>query len=716
MALADPLIGSGGFGFAVGSGVPGAQRPMGLVSISPDTADEIGSYAGFHRGGGYHADDVWLRAISHTHLHGPGLTDYGHVGVSPVDGMWDPASGAARDTPESRWGAMDKATEVASAGAYAIRLSSPPMGIALSASQHTGLSRFEFEPSVATPTLAFDLGHRNGDGVTLDAGIEVDPGNGRVRGWMLTEGEMSGPMTVWFEAESSEPPASWGTFGDLEAPDLQRGTTVAAGPAAGAWLSFSHHDVALRVAVSLVDAAGAANNLAAEAYGFDGELDRQVSSWDWARHLAPLRAWGGSERDQIMLASGLYHSLLMPHDEADVDGRYMGFDGQIHEGASAYLSDLSLWDTYRTTHPLYTLLWPEHQRDILNSLARMAEQGGSLPRWPMLVSDGGFMVGMPASVVIGEAWQKGITDIDVEPLLEAAVAVATGELVPDYGSVPDIQTLETYNYYPADLVGSSVAWQEELALADYAMAPMVSALHDPQVGAHLAERATWWRNLWDPEISFFHARNSDGSFSPLESETAWADEFREGNATQYRWLVPHDPEGLFSLMGGDPIAVDLLEQLFEDTLDNEGEGLTGTPKPYFWAGNEHDMQIPFLPALAGDHALTERWVDWTLAEEYGTGPDGLPGNDDGGAMSAWVVWAEIGLYPLAGTDRYVLGAPHFDRVEIDLEGGTLVLLREGEGAVSEVLLDGEPVDGWSIRHADLLGGRTLCFVGAGATP
>jgi len=480
----------------------------------------------------------------------------------------------------------------------------------------------------------------------------------------------------------------------------------------GAWLEFDSHDVSVRVALSTVDSTGAARNLEWEHSGFDMDAEAQAAEDAWVAALDGIRVAGGTESEQTQFASALYRTLLMPNLFSDADGRYRGFDGNTHTGEDhRYFTDFSLWDSYRSTHPLYTLLWPQEHREMLRSLARMAEQGGNLPRWPLALWDGGFMVGSPAHIVVAEAAIKELGDFEMASLLEIATDDALGRTEPAYAARPDIELYETHGYYPADEVGSSVSWTQEVSLADYALSRVAAGAKDRD---HLAERSGWWRNLYDEEVGYFHGRNSDGNFAEFLSDGAWLDEYSEGNARQYLWGVPHDPEGLFEVLGGESIAIDRLTEFFENALIDET--LDWLPQSWYWAGNEHDIHTPWLFALAGRPDLTREWVDWAAHTAYSDQADGLPGNDDGGTMSAWYAWAAMGLYPLAGTDRYVLGRPFFERIELPGPGDGLTIERCAEGDIGEIRLDGQALSEAQLRHEDLICASLLEFTCASEQP
>ena len=265
----DPTIGTGGVGFAVGCGFPGASTPNGLVSLSPDTADAYGNSFGALRGGGYHADDVFIQGFSHLHLYAVGLTDYGYGGFMPVDGM-EPH----KTTEEGYRAAFDKASETAVPGRYDVKLLDPAVDVALSATPHTGVHRYTFADTVGDPTLLLDLGHVMQDSVVTAAAVTVEPETGRVHGWMTDEGGMTRkPLTLWFDAVVSTLPADWGVWdeaGVLQTTQTTAARTLADGETTvrlGAWLSFEASEVNLQVGVSATDAEGARANREAQAVG-----------------------------------------------------------------------------------------------------------------------------------------------------------------------------------------------------------------------------------------------------------------------------------------------------------------------------------------------------------------------------------------------------------------------------------------------------------------
>ncbi|MDP6931769.1 MAG: GH92 family glycosyl hydrolase [Myxococcota bacterium] len=734
VALVEPTMGTGGLGFGVGNSYPGAARPFGLVKVSPDTSDADGADPGFKHGGGYHYDDTAIQGFSHLHLHGIGLVDYGNIAFMPTLDLQE-----GRTSPDGYRATFSHEHEHASPGSYRVTLDDGDgnpgegIGVELTATTHTALHRYTY-PDQSEPTVIVDLDKTLAGGEALGGQVQWLGDSRELEGWMRYDGAMGQPFTTFFVARFDTDPSSWTLWGDgLSLPDSDEGgedtgqgaddtgspdtgetidETLAEGIDLGAALQFEDPVVRIRVAISTVDLDGARANLEAEHDGFDLDQTRDDAREDWTEWLDVLHVWGGSETDQTLLASSLYKVLQMPTRFSDVDGRYTGFDQAVHVAEDfGYFTDFSLWDTYRTAHPLYTLLWPDHHVELLRSLARMAAEGGSLPRWPLATWDAGSMIGSPAHVVLGEAWQKGLRDFDEQFVFETALAEALGTVEDQaYGARPEPEAYGELGYYPADLVGGSVAWTQEVCVADAALAPAIAELVDAEQGQVLAERAHNWQNLYDEDFGYFHGRMSDGSWDEQPHTHSWESEYVEGNARHYLWGIPHEPTLLFETLGGDDATVERLLEFMEEGASSDEESF-GLPNSWYWHGNEVDLHTAWLFTLAGRHDLTQEWTDWIVENRYGTGPDGLAGNDDGGTLTAWYVFAALGLYPLPGTDQYVLGAPRFSRIELPVDGGVFTIVRLGEGTVTEVLLNGEPLDPLLIQHDQIRAGSFLTFTG-----
>ena len=722
LAAVDPFIGTGGLGYGFGGSYPGPGRPFGLVKVSPDTANHANIAPGFSHTGGYYHPDDHIRGFSHLHMQGVGIAAYGALGLMPADGFSD-----EKITAEGHLQAFSHDDERAGAGWYEVDFTDLDVQVALSATDHTALHRYTFGGGVSEPTVLIDLAHVIGGGIVPGGEIAVDAESSRVEGWLICDGEMGAPFPLYFSILFDQAPSSWGVWTGEEITaggatallpeELFTGTDKDEPVPLGAWLTFDGADeVYARVGLSKVDVEGARANLDAEHTGFDYAAERAAAAADWEERLSVVRVWGGSERDRTIFASSVFKAAQMPTLYSDADGRYLAFDGEVRQAEwGRYYTDFSLWDTYRTAHPLYLLLWPEDAADMMDSLASMARYGGGVARWPLADTDPGVMLGTPANIVFAEAYLKGVDDFDVDTLAEVALGIADGTGAAPFGGRPDVATYDALGFHPAESVGRSVAWTQELAISDHALGLLMEARGESDAAAMLLERAGWWRNHYNSETGYFHARMTDGSFVEIESEAAWDDAYTEGNARQYRWLVPHDPEGLFAEMGGEEQAVQWLSELFEGRAEELEElGETGFPSSWYWHGNEPDIHAAWMFALAGRPDLTREWVGWVMDHEYSELPSGVDGNDDGGTLASWFVFAAAGLYPLNGTDRYVLGEPRFDRIEMAVAGPGepyLTIERVGQGDdIVEIQLDGVPIAGVELRHADLRPGAVLTFV------
>ncbi len=715
----DTFIATGGKGFGQGSSYPGAAAPFGLVAVSPDTRTDGAHVSGFHNGG-YWYEDHLITGFSHIHLQGTGAPDYGNVLFYPADGF-----APDHTDSETRVASFDHANEAASPGYYAVTFDN---GIhsELSASQRAGAHRYAF-PAGTTPTVVIDLEHQmdpkewDDDTVKyqVPAEIEIDPDTGVVTGLTQNSGALAGRnygFVVYFHAEFDPPPSSWGTWADAEP---EAGSTEGTGIDLGGWLSWEPQDlertIEATVGISYVSVEQARANLEAEgSAGFDDILAGTED--EWRDMLGRVRVWGGTDRERTIFHSALYRAMLMPNLRSDADGSYLGFDAEIHvEPDDPFYSDMSLWDTYRTLHPLVDLAYPEQARHFATSLLRMAQQsGGCLPRWPCGHGDSGSMIGDPADIVLADAWLKGVTDFDVQAAWEAAQLCADNPK-PDTATSGGRTGIEGYlgrGWVATDEASGSVARTMEYGWADHAMGLWAEDLGYPEDAQRYFDRSRYYLNLWDPDTRFFRGHDSAGAMEPLEdfSDLAWQDEYTEGNAWQYLWLAP-DARRLADLMGGPEAFLDRLDELF-DLSSEEEEDIW--PELYYWHGNEPDIHAPYLYALLDQPGRGAPWVQWVRETRYGTGADGVDGNDDGGTLSAWYVLSALGVYPIAGTTTYALGPPVFPHAEVHTLGGTLTIDARGAehtamGTWVGASLDGVAIDGGTLRHEDIARDAHLRF-------
>jgi len=414
----------------------------------------------------------------------------------------------------------------------------------------------------------------------------------------------------------------------------------------------------------------------------------------------------------------------MPTIFNDVNGEYLGFDNKVHRANGfTYYTDLSLWDTFRTIHPLFTLIAKDYQRDMLVSLVQMAREGGWLPRWPSGNGYTGSMLGTPADITVADSYLKGITDFDVDLAFEKMKETALGPTPKGsaFSGRRGIEGYLKYKYCPAGIRGGeAVSKTLEYAWADKSISLLAGALGRTEDSLLFAEHAEYYKNVWNPETQYFQARNSDGSFvekfKPLQlTYTDWDEEYTreyvEGSALQWRWAVPYDAEGLISLFNSREYFVEELNDFF---ALSDPQLATWTPGSYYWHGNEPDIHSVYLFNYADRPDLTQKWVRWILNNKYDNTYVGIDGNDDAGTLSAWYVFSSLGFYPIAGSDIYQLGAPLFKNVEIDLGGKTLSIIAENYSPsnmyVSQVFLNGTLLNRRWIKHSEIVNGGTIRFI------
>ena len=710
----DPFIGSGGFGYAAGSAFPGAAAPSGLAKVGPDTDGPFGTIAFLHYAGYWFGDDA-IQGFSHLHLHGTGLPDYGVLSLMPTDGPVD----AGRTTADGYQSTFAKESERASPGFYEVTLDRGGIRVEITATPHAAHHRITF--AAGSPgNLVLDLAKHLASGSVDSAEIELIPEERRIAGRLRSLGGMSdgfGGHDLFFDAVTRQPWTEgvvWSDEAGPPAPGL-----AASGTGVGCGLAFapSAAPVEVQIGLSFVSLEAARGNREGEMPAWDFDGTRAAVEGAWRELLSAILVEGGSQAERRMFYSALYRAFLMPTVASDLDGGYRFGAGEPAVAEDfRFMTDMSLWDTYRTLHPLYHLIAPEVGRDAVRSLAAMADALGFFPKWPIATGESGVMLGASAEIVLADAYLKGITDFDAAAAYAILRAAALDPEPPaaGRGGRGDIDEYLELAYVPASR-DRSASTTVEYAWDDRALSGLAAALGEDEDSALLAERSLGWRQLHDPELGFVRARNADGSrpaaggFDPTE----FTDEFAEANARQTVFSALHDPEGMIELSGGDEALALRVEELFtsaeSDLAARPPDDMIASslPRPFYWHGNEPDIHAAYLFALAGRRDLTARWVDWIRASLYTDDPRGLAGNDDGGTLSAWYVWSALGLYPIAGTERYALGAPLFTRARVRVPGGTLVI--EAEPGEGRVLLDGEPVEGGEVRHRDLIGGRTLRF-------
>lgn len=695
----DPRIGTGGLGFAYGSCFVGAVAPHGLVKAGPDTNGAFGTVA-FQHYSGYYADDDRIQGFSTLHLHGAGATDYGVLSVMPVM-AFDPGKTKVTDYEAH----FAKDGEEVSAGRYAVTLDTG-IQVELTATPRVAVERFTNAGAVI-----IDLDKVLGDAMVDAASIAVAPGE--ITGQLHHAGGMSGGYggyTLYFAIHGA-----WTGAMTWSATQPPSGATTASGTGVGAAITVGG-PTTLAIGISLVSLAGAKANLAAEVptVDYDAVLARTTQAWE--DRLGVVKLTGGTQVERRTFYTSLYHAFLMPSVIDDVDGTYQ-LAGQPVATATGYhqMSDLSLWDTYRTVSSLYAWLAPDSAMATARSLVGFGNGLGAYPKWPLAIGETGTMLGASAEVAYADAVARGVPGVDPNAAYPMLRAAAMDQNVAARGGRDDVVDYMQYGYVPST-DDRSVSMTTEYAHDDFALAHLAAAAGDEANQDALITRSHGWRALYDPATGFLRGKGTDGSFAAGAFDpTAQTSEYAEANAWQSLWMAGvHDPDGLAMILGGNDAAIAKLAGMFDKTKsdrDTADPSAANFPRPYYWAGNEPDLNAAYIFAQLGRADLTAKWVRWLVDTMYSDQPDGVPGNDDGGAMGAWYVESTLGLYPVAGSDQWILGTPRFPKARIDVGGHELIIEATGTGPkVDKVELDGVPITVPYLTHAQLIGAQTLHFV------
>ncbi|MFO0563982.1 MAG: GH92 family glycosyl hydrolase [Polyangiales bacterium] len=703
----DPRLGSGGSGFNVGSIYPGPQVPFGLARPSPDTSSETGA-AGFSHCAGYAYDDGYIDGFSQLHLQGAGIVDYGNIGVMPSLSM-----DLARTTQRGRRLPFSHATERASPGLYEVTLGAAGAQIRaeLTATRNVALYRFTFARG-ASPNVIVDTGHALPGLRVSDGAIRWDSSGGLISGHAHVQGGYSGRyggVRAYFAARFAAGPAV--RRATVFVPNELRPAVneLAGAPAPGIAVEFEpladrEQTIELRVGLSFVDVAHAEANIDAEAASsqtFDAV--KSAAEREWERRLARVEV---ESRDPSVLRqfyTALYHAQQMPVRAQDSDGAYRALDGVVHTPSAAetaqHFTDWSLWDTFRAAQPLVAWLYPEDATQQFRSLVLDAQDTGRIDRWPLGHGMTGGMLGDSAAIVLADGLQWGLDLGDLRPAYEALKASADGPItaVGGYGGRTAPEAYARLGYVPSDGVSGSVSHTLEYSYNDRALAVLAERLGESADAARYLRRAQNYRSHWDPAQQLLVARDRAGAFAVLSDSTRFSEDYVEGNAWHYLWYAPYDVDGMAALMGGREAVLARWEQFF---TRSRAERRTALPSRNYWHSNEPCLHLPWLGSALGRASASARWVRFATARYYAEGPEGLPGNDDGGTMSSWYIFAAIGLFPIAGTGEAWVGSPLVTRAVVHREGGDWVL-EAPESSASAIFVRSLDVRGEAITRGVL---------------
>lgn len=671
----NPYIGTGGHGHVF----LGANVPFGAVQLGPTQITR-----GWDWCSGYHYSDSLIIGFGHMHLSGTGIGDLGDIAFLPT---FDAKTYTERFSHDA---------EYVRPGYYTVRLADSKILVELTATQRAGMHRYTYPLSSKQPLLKLNLKQGIGwDKMTKCQLTQENPTT--VSGYRLSEG-WAKDQRVYFVAEFSR------------AVKLQEMQADSVGV-------FSFDDATkpllVRVGISAVSVDNAKANLRAEIKDWNFDRVAQEADAAWNDELGKIKVETPNLDDKTIFYTGLYHTMIAPSVFSDVNGQYRGSDGKIYQGDFVNYTTLSLWDTYRAAHPLMTIIHPEKQRDIAQTLLHIFQQQGKLPVWHLVGNETDCMVGNPGIPVLADIVLKGF-DVDKKAAFHA---MRTSALLDERS----LDNLKKFGYIPwnRDSTFETVAKGLEYALADACVAKVAKLLREKKDYQYFFNRSKSYKYYFDKKTGFMRGVDNGKfrePFNPFHSSHR-NDDYTEGNAWQYTWLVPHDVPGLIKLFGGKRPFVTKLDSLFTisgDLGENASPDISGLIGQYAH-GNEPSHHILYMYNYVGQHDKTAEKVRKVLKTMYHNDFDGLSGNEDVGQMSAWYILSSLGIYqvePAGG--RYMFGSPLFDKAVVNVgQGKTFTIIAHNNSAknvyVQQIKLNGHPYKKLYIDYKDIVSGGTLEF-------
>lgn len=706
VSFVNPYIGTGGHGHTF----LGVTTPFGAVQIGPNNMNK-----GWDWCSGYHYSDSVVVGFSHLHLNGTGCSDTGDIIFMPYTGDLKTNPGTQAE-PTSGYGSHYlHEREIAEPGYYSLWLDDHDIQVELTASDRVAFHRYTFPDKNVEKQIMINLKDANGDDLPVEGFMEqVDEKT--IRGWRFSSG-WSKSQQIYFTAEFSEPVKLILYDDDKEVAGKNLKTISVKG---NVMLDKKTRQLNIKVGISPVSTEDARLNIKSEIKHWNFEEVVKQTTEKWNNELHKIKIETNDHTAGNTFYTAMYHAFMQPIIFNDINGDYRGTDKKVYEKATfTNYTVFSLWDTYRAAHPLYTILQPDRVPDFINSMLAIYEQQGRLPVWHLYGSDTNEMVGIQSVPVIADAILKDIKGFDYEKAFDAM----KHSMLNGYKGLSYIRSLR---FIPADKEKESVAKGLEYAIADWGIAQVAKKLEKEEDYLFFSQRAQNYRQYWDSETNFFRGKNSDGTwttpFNPVHS-THRNDDYCEGNAWQYTWLVPHDVEGLISLFGSEQAFVNKLDSLFllEEDLGTEASpdisGLIGQ----YAHGNEPGHHTVYLYAFVGQQWKTAEKVREILSSMYFDSPNGLAGNEDCGQMSSWYIFSALGFYPVNPSNGiYVFGSPLFEKAVILLpKGKDFKILAENNSNeniyIQSVELNGKNYPYSYIKHGDIMNGGTLKFI-MGNTP
>ncbi len=671
-----------------GQTYPAVGRPFAMTQWTPETQLTEGKCIS-----PYYYNDKIITGFRGTHwMNGSCTQDYGTFTLMPFSGN---KADAIKISPTSKY---SHSNETASPAYYSVLLDDFGIRAELTGSVRSGMMRFTFSGKEHSDVFIRINSDRKEGEIWIDKKnnliVGYNPVHRIYQGW----GQPAG-FSGYFVIQFNKPFTS--VVPDSSSQDLM--------------VDFGKEKTVLvKIGTSFTSIAAARNNLNTEITGWKFDELRKTSEKVWNETLNKIQVTGGTKDDRVKFYTGLYHCYQLPRIVSDIDGSYPGFaqDTAVHKAVGfEYYDDFSMWDTYRSLHPLMTILEPKRTLDMVKSLIAKAEQGGWMPIFPCWNSYTAEMIGDHVSTMISDAYMKRIKDFDTETayryMRQNAFEQPSAEEYKDGKGRRALTSYMKYGYIPLeDSVWEAFHRREqvsrtlEYAFDDYALAQFAKSIGKIDDYNVLMKRSQNYRNVFDVKTGYVRGRYIDGSWIAPFDPTKNADYICEGTPFQYTWYVPQDIPGLIDLMGGKLAFLKRLNAFFEGG--------------HYWHGNEPDHQASYLFALAGDASKTQEWVRRIIDEEYGTGPGGLSGNEDAGQMSAWLVCSMMGFYPVCpAKGEYVLSSPSFDEIKIQSNSKAkpfvikAVGYTPGSPYVRSMQLNHAPFTGCTLQHAQIVEGGEL---------
>ena len=708
----NPFIGTSNFGATN----PGAIAPRGMVNVSPFNVS--GAQNSLEKDSRwlstpYVYENTFLTGFSHVNLSGVGCPDLGVLLTMPTTG--------ALETDPLKYGST-YSNEVAKAGYYSTTLNKYDVKVETTATTRTGISNYLFPKGKSNILLNLGLGLTNeqGGSIKVVSSTEIE-GMRQVGSFCYYKADESYPL--YFVAKFSKPSNEFGIWknsakekgvesqwmpynGQTRLYKNYRKEII--GDSIGAYMRYDFKkptSVEVKIAVSYVSIENARENLEKETKGLSFEDVFKKTSTKWNDLLSKIIVEGGSKDDITIFYTALYHTLIHPNTLNDVNGEYPKMaTRETLKTEGTRFTVFSLWDTYRNLHSLMSLLYPKQQSDMVKSMLSIYDESGWLPKWELNATETTTMVGDPAGIILADTYLRGIQDFDVEKAYEAMTKSATQ--LENNALRPGIKEyLERGYLTTASTKSGSVSTTQEYNITDFAIAQLAEALNKKEDEEFYRKRSNSYRKLFDKEFNLLRPRDADASWvRPFNPETGANFQknlgFIEGNSWQYTFMVAHDTKGLMQLMGGEEAYSNQLQKVFDS-----GQ---------FDMANEPDIGYPYLfNYVPGQEWRTQNKVSELISTHFKNTPDGLPGNDDTGTMSAWLIYSMMGLYPVSPADAvYAVTTPTFDKITIQLDSryydqSQLVIEKEGKGVIKHLKLGEEIQKGFFVNHSELVQSNCL---------